>query len=460
MTGWRRASPILTAAFALTLSASLVGAAQGQVLTGAAATGDWRTDAPGVTRRLTIADLPAPLATPPTASPPSVAPRPAGAFPKAPTGFSVTAFAALDHPRQIRVAPNGDIFVAETDAGQIRVLRAKDGAAKASQIETFASGLDQPFGIAFYPLGGRPEWVYVANTNSVVRFPYQPGDLKARGTPEVVVPKLVQSRGGHSTRDIAFSSDGRTMLVSVGSGSNVATDMPAKSPAETAAFAASNALGAAWGRETDRADILSFRPDGSGRGTFATGLRNCVTVAIEPTKAAPWCVVNERDSLGDNLPPDYATHVRQGAFYGWPWYYLGSHPDPRLAGQRPDLANKVTAPDVLLQAHSAPLGLAFYTARSGPALFPSQYDGDAFVALHGSWNRSRRTGYKLVRLRLRNGVATGDYEDFLTGFVIDDRHVWGRPVGVAVARDGALLVTDDASGVVWRVAAAPGAGGA
>ena len=169
-------------------------------------------------------------------------------------------------------------------------------------------------------------------------------------------------------------------------------------------------------------------------------------------------MVNERDSLGDNLPPDYATQVRQGAFYGWPWFYLGSHPDPRLAGQRPDLADKVTAPDVLFQAHSAPLGLAFYTARAGPALFPAPYGGDAFVALHGSWNRSRRTGYKVVRVKLRNGVATGEYEDFLSGFVIDDRHVWGRPVGVAVARDGALLVTDDASGAVWRVAPTPRSG--
>jgi len=433
----------------------LAGSARAEVLTGAAAMQDWRADAPGVTRRLTIADLPAPMATPPSASPPSVVARPAGATLKAPPGFSVTAFAALEHPRQIRVAPNGDIFVAETDAGRIKVLRSADGAASASRVEVFASGLDQPFGIAFYPAGPHPQWVYVANTNSVVRFAYQSGDLKARGAAEIIVPKLVQSRGGHSTRDITFSSDGRTMLVSVGSGSNVATDMPVKSPAETKTFAAANALGAAWGRETDRADLLSFRPDGSGRATFATGLRNCVSVAIEPTKGAPWCVVNERDSLGDNLPPDYATQVRQGAFYGWPWFYLGSHPDPRLAGQRPDLADKVTVPDVLIQAHSAPLGLAFYTARTGPALFPAPYGGDAFVALHGSWNRARRTGYKVVRLKLRNGVATGEYEDFLTGFVVDDRHVWGRPVGVAVARDGALLVTDDASGAVWRVAPTP-----
>jgi glucose/arabinose dehydrogenase len=175
-------------------------------------------------------------------------------------------------------------------------------------------------------------------------------------------------------------------------------------------------------------------------------------VLVQPGTDTVWCAVNERDMLGDNLPPDYVTRVRDRAFYGWPWYYLGDHPDPRHQGERPDLAGKVTKPDVLIQAHSAPLGMVFYGARGGPAAFPAEYRGDAFAALHGSWNRARRTGYKVVRILLKNGVPTGEYQDFLTGFVASARGVWGRPVGVTVARDGALLVSDDASGVIWRVA--------
>jgi glucose/arabinose dehydrogenase len=435
----------------LIVAAALASATHAQVLTGAAAYGDWRTDAPGVARKITPADLPAPFATAPTASPSAEVPRPAGARPKAPAGFTVTEFATLDHPRQIRVAPNGDIFVAETDAGRITILRAADGAAKPATTSAFAEGLDRPFGIAFWP-ATNPKWVYIANNNTVVRFAYTAGDLKARGAAETIVPQIAGSTGGHTTRDIAVSADGKTLLVSVGSGSNIADGMPKKTPAETAAWAADHALGAAWGKEDGRADVLAFFPDGGGRGVYASGIRNCVSVTIEPTTGQPWCAVNERDSLGDNLPPDYVTRVKAKAFYGWPWYYIGDHEDPRLKGQRPDLAGKVTAPDVLIQPHSAPLGLTFYPAHGGVAAFPQSYRGDAFVALHGSWNRAKRTGYKVVRLKLTKGVPDGSYEDFLTGFVADDRGVWGRPVGVAVARDGALLVTDDGGGVVWRVA--------
>ena len=436
--------------------AMLVAGASAQVRTGAAAYGDWRTDSPGVVRKITPAGLPRPLATPPSAQPSALVKRVTGALPKAPAGFTVTAFADLDAPRQIRVAPNGDIFVAETAAGRITVLRATAGAAKAESSTVFASGLREPFGIAFWPARD-PKWVYVANTNSVVRFPYKSGDLKAGGAPQEIVQQLAASTGGHTTRDIAVSADGKTLLVSIGSGSNVADGMPKKTPEETAAWAKDHALGAAWGREEGRADVIAIYPDGSGKSVFATGIRNCVSLTINPTTNQPWCAVNERDSLGDDLPPDYVTRVKAAAFYGWPWYYIGDHEDPRLKDQRPDLAGKITVPDVLIQPHSAPLGLAFYEARNGIAAFPSSYLGDAFVSLHGSWNRSKRTGYKVVRLKLTNGVPDGSYEDFLTGFVVDDRGVWGRPVGVAVAKDGALLVTDDGSGIVWRVAYAKGA---
>jgi glucose/arabinose dehydrogenase len=426
-------------------------AAGAEVRTGQAALGDWRTDSPGVVRQIAIADMPAPYATRPSAQPPAEVARPPDMALKVPAGFSVSPFAKLDHPRQIRVAPNGDVFVAETDAGRITVLRAADGAAAPAATEVFASGLDQPFGIAFYPAGPHPKLIYVANNNSVVRFDYESGDMKAKGPPKTIVAKLASTTGGHTTRDVEFSFDGRRMLVSVGSGSNIAEGMPANTPEEVKAWEASHMLGAAWGREADRADVLSFDPEGGGQTIYASGLRNCVTIRVNPVTGDPWCVVNERDGLGDNLPPDYATRVKSKRFYGWPWYYIGNHEDPRLKGKRPDLAGKAIVPDVLIQPHSAPLGLTFYAVRGGPAAFPPEYRGDGFVALHGSWNRSKRTGYKLVRLKLKNGVSGGTYEDFLTGFVADDRGAWGRPVGVAVAHDGALLVTDDAGGVIWRV---------
>lgn len=447
----------MTRSVALSVSLALgavlaAGAASAQVRTGEAAYGDWSGDAPGVVRKITPQDLPAPYATRPSAAVSSVAPRPAGAELKTLPGFSVTAFAKLQGPRMIRTAPNGDVFVAETDAGQVSVLRAGDGADKASLNQVFADGLDRPFGIAFYPPGPNPQWVYVANANSVVRFPYANGDVKARGAPQTIVAKLAADTRGHSTRDVAFSADGRRMYISVGSGSNIADGMPKKTPAEALAWQSGHALGAAWGPEENRADVLVADPDGGDLRVFATGIRNCVGLAVNPNTHDVWCSTNERDMLGDNLPPDYVTRVRQGGFYGWPWFYIGDHEDPRLKGQRPDLVGKVTIPDVLLQPHSAPLGMSFYTASGGPAAFPAEYRGDAFVGLHGSWNRALRTGYKIVRLKLRNGVPTGEYEDFVTGFVIDGKSVWGRPVATAVAHDGALLFTDDAGDTVWRVA--------
>ena len=444
-------SSVLTAAWPGAQLAS--GPAIGQVRTGAAALGDWRTDAPGVVRKISATDVPKPSNF--GVAPSARVARPDGAELKTLPGFTVQPFAEVDKARLMRTAPNGDIFVAATGANLIQVLRAADGAAKPSVTKTFAKGLDRPFGIAFYPAGPNPQWVYVANTDSVVRYPYQSGDLTARGPAEVLVPRLTMDKRGHSTRDIAFTADGKRMLVSVGSGSNVAEEMPKKTPEETKAWADANPLGATWGKETDRADVLSFDPEGHDKQIFATGIRNCVGLAVHPATKDVWCATNERDLLGDNLPPDYVTRVREHAFYGWPWYYIGDNEDPRRKGERPDLAGKAIVPDVLFQAHSAPLELTFYTARSGPAAFPAEYRGDAFVALHGSWNRSKRTGYKVVRLRLKDGVPTGEYEDFLVGFVVDDKSVWGRPVGVTVAHDGALLVADDGGDVIWRIAYAP-----
>jgi glucose/arabinose dehydrogenase len=416
-------------------------------LTGAAAYGDWRTDAPGVRRKITPADLPAPMASRPVANPSRIAARPDGAVPKAPPGFSVSLFAkGLAEPRVVRVAPNGDIFVAESRAGRVRVFRAKDGVATAETSQVFASGLNRPFGIGFYPPGPNPAFVYVATSDSVVRYPYHSGDLTAVGPAEAIA---ALPRGGyHWTRDLVFSLDGKTMYASVGSASNVAEEVDPLSGPELKRFADAHALGAMWDDEEERADVLAFDPEGHNRRIYATGLRNCSGQTIQPETGALWCATNERDLLGDDLPPDYATSVEEGGFYGWPWYYIGDHQDPNRPNERTDLAGKVTTPDVLLQPHSAPLGIVFYEG----AQFPAEYKGDAFVALHGSWNRAKRTGYKVVRLIFKDGKPTGEYQDFLVGFVANDASVWGRPVDVAVAADGALLVTDDSGGAIWRVA--------
>jgi glucose/arabinose dehydrogenase len=425
--------------------------ALGELLVGKAALGDWRTDAPLVRRKIT--ELPPPYATRSASNPPRVIAKPASAAPKAPPGFQVGLFAAnLHDPRTVRVAPNGDIFIAESEPGRVRVLRAADGASTPETNEVFASGLQQPFGIAFYPPGSDPQWIYVANTASVVRYPYRNGDLKPRGKAEVIVRDLAGAGGrsvqrGHITRDIVFSRDGRKMFVSVGSASNDGEGMGKRDAAAIARWEAAHGLGSAWGPETDRAAVLVFDPDGANRRVFATGLRNCVGLAVHPLTGDVWCSTNERDDLGDDLVPDFVTRVRDGAFYGWPWYYLGPNEEPRHRGERPDLKDKVTVPDVLIQAHSASMGLVFYDNDQ----FPSEYRGDAFAAEHGSWNRAKRTGYKVIRVLLKDGVPTGEYEDFMTGFVVNDSAVWARPVGIAVARDGALLVSEDGNGTIWRV---------
>lgn len=442
-----RVSILIAASAGLAFSAA--GAAAGEVpgdtLTGAKAFGSWEQAKPGVTRLIKPSDLPPPFNTKSASNSPGQADKPADAKPLVPQGFAVTEFAAgFSEPRVIAIAPNGDIFVADSDAGQVDVLR-MSGDGTVAEKGVFANDLDQPYGIAFYP-SADPKYVYVANTGNVVRFSYKAGELKASGDRETVVAEL--PTGGHWTRDLAFSSDDKTLYVSVGSASNLGEDSVGSDPPQ--GFVEGNPLGAAWAAEENRADVLAFDPDGQNQRIVATGLRNCSGMTLQPATNDLWCVVNERDALGDDLPPDYATHVAEGAFYGWPWYYIGSNEDPRLKGKRPDLSSKVTIPDVLFQAHSAPLGIVFYEAEA----FPADYKGDAFAAMHGSWNRDHRTGYKVVRLLFdKSGKPTGAYQDFMTGFVLDDQSVWGRPVDVAVAKDGSLLVSDDGSGTIWRVAA-------
>jgi glucose/arabinose dehydrogenase len=389
---------------------------------------DFRYEKPGRIRKITLKDLPAPFATPSAPNGPKVAARPEGAWPQVPAGFKVEEFATgLEAPRIIRTAPNGDFFVAETKAGNVKVFRGISSSGKPQQMAMFGSGLNEPFGINFYPPGPNPQWVYVGNTDSVVRFPYQNGDLQARGPAQHIAN--LPAGGGHSTRDIQFSLDGKKMFVSVGSASNV--DDPDTTPAEK-----------------NRADVLEFNPDGSGMRVFAYGIRNCVGLAMNSHTGELWCSVNERDGLGDNLVPDYITHVQDGGYYGWPWWYMGSHQDPRHAGKHPELKDKVITPDVILHPHNASLGLTFYDGKQ----FPAEYQGDIFAAEHGSWNRSVRVGYELIRIPLhQTGHASGEYQDFMTGFVIDNDRVWGRPVSVAVAPDGSVLVTDDVYNAIWRI---------
>lgn len=416
------------------------------LLTGKDAFGDWKADKPGVRRLIKPQDLQAPFVTESASNGPGVAERPEGANPVVLPGFTAELIASgIANPRVVRVAPNGDLFVANSNDDEIRVYRLGKGNAKPVQKAIFASNLSRPYGIAFYPPGDKPQWVYIANSDSVVRFAYRDGDLNASGEPETIVPRIPS--GGHWTRDIAFSPDSKTLYVSVGSASNIAEGMGKEPRGGLDAWIKSMPSGAAWGEEDGRADVLAFDPDGKNGRIVATGLRNCSGMTVQPATGALWCVVNERDSLGDNIPFEFATTIKDGAFYGWPWYYIGSNEDPRRKGERPDLAGKATIPDVLMQAHSAPLNIVFYDGGN----FPAEYRGDAFVALHGSWNRGVRTGYKVVRLKFKDGKPTGEYEDFITGFVISNDSVWGRPVGVAVAKDGALILTEDANGTIWRI---------
>jgi glucose/arabinose dehydrogenase len=459
---------------------ALTAAAQQPLLTGQAAFTDYSKQDPGVRHKITLADLPAPDPAEAVDNGPRVIPKPANAWPTAPAGFKVILFAGGDstpmqradmkrettqasqgtfvEPRLIRFAPNGDLFLADSQAGILFVLRGVTPDGKAQTIEKFATGLDHPFGIAFYPLGPNPQWVYVGNATTIQRFPYHSGDLHATGAPQTIVPDIpgyAQLRGGgHWTRDVVFTADGKHMLVSVGSGSNV-------DDADT------------HPREFHRADVLEYTPDGKFEEVYAYGIRNCVGEAIEPHTHELWCSVNERDNLGNHLVPDYVTSVPEGSFFGWPWYYMGGHRDPRLQDpcangtgpnpqlktpldpsqaancKREDIASKVRTPDVLVQPHMASLEMNFYPEHKSQ--FPAEYSGGAFAAEHGSWNRKNRAGYNVIFIPMKNGHATGEYDDFLDGFVTKDGQVWGRPVGVAVAPDGSVFVTDDGSRSLWHV---------
>lgn len=451
---------------------------QQPLLTGSAAFTDYDQQTPGLRHKITVTDLPEPKPEEAVNNGPHLVPKPPNAWPVAPPGFKVTLYAggdtaplqradATEHmrlsggtftePRLIRTAPNGDLFLADSGAGNIVVLRGMNADGKAAQIEKFATGLDHPFGIAFYP-ADNPRYVYVGNATTIQRFPYKTGDLHASGSAETIVPDIPGyaqlTGGGHWTRDVAFTKDGRHMLVSVGSGSNI--DDPDTHP-----------------KEFHRADVLEYTPDGKFVEVYATGIRNCVGEAINPTTGDLWCSTNERDNLGNHLVPDYVTSVPEHSFFGWPWYYMGGHRDPRLkdpcangSGPNPqlpaaltadeakdckrvDMASKVKTPDVIVQPHMASLELTFYPDHGGN--FPASFNGWAFAAEHGSWNRARRAGYNVIAIPMKNGHATGEYDDFLDGFVTPEGQVWGRPVGVAVAKDGSLFVTDDGTRSVWHV---------
>lgn len=432
-------------AFSLALLASLLARAadtpakaapQPAVLTGQAAFTDALHESPGIRRHLTWAELPAPAPEQSVDNGPSVVPRPANAWPLAPRGFKVDLYAGgLDNPRLLRVAPNGDLFLAESETGKIKVFRGVGGDGKPIQTSVFATGLHQPFGIAFYPSGPNPQYVFIGDTDEIVRFPYQSGDLQARGPMENIVELPGGGRlrgGGHWTRDLTFSQDSTKLFASVGSHSNV--DDSDTHP-----------------EEFHRADVLEFTPVGKFVKVYASGLRNCVGEAINPTTGELWCSTNERDGLGNNLVPDYITHVQEDGFYGWPWFYFhgpsGGLQDPRHIGKHPEMQSKVLTPDIIVNPHFASLEMMFYTGSQ----FPAEFRGDGFAAEHGSWNRAQRAGYEVIRLPMKNGHATGEYEDFLTGFVSADGTVWGRPVGVAQAADGSLFVSDDGSRSIWHV---------
>ena len=390
---------------------------------------DFRYEKPGAVRKITVQDLPQPYASKSSDNSPELVARPENAWPVALPGFKVELYATgLENPRTLRTAPNGDIFLAESEPGRILVFRGTISDGKAEQTAVYATGFKRPYGLAFYPPGPDPQWLYIGSENELTRIPYHNGDLKASGAPQHIAD--LPAGGGHWTRAVEFSQDGKKMFVAVGSGSNV--DDPDTHP-----------------REKDRADILVCDPANCQLSVYAYGIRNAGGgIAVSPQTGELWCSVNERDALGDYLVPDYITHVQEGGFYGWPWWYMGAHQDPRHEGKHPELKDKVIVPDVLLAPHNASLEFTFYEGQQ----FPAEYKGDIFASEHGSWNKAVRVGYEVIRVPLhQSGHASGEYEDFLTGFVLPDGNVWGRPVGITVAPDGSLLVSDDGSNSVWRV---------
>jgi glucose/arabinose dehydrogenase len=373
--------------------------------------------------QIRVSDLPKPFASESASRPPRSIDRPANAAFQVPAGFQINAFAArLTQPRWLKVGPNGDVFLAESHENRIRLLRDanRDGVAETNTV--LIDGLAQPFGMAIAP---DQRSFYVANTDAVQKFPYQIGQTQIRNRPQIITQLTGGGYNQHWTRNIAFSPDGRKLFATIGSRTNADPEA------------------------LPRASIQVMNPDGSDRKTYAFGLRNPIGLAFHPATRRLYTTVNERDGLGDDLVPDYLTSVQPGGFYGWPYSYMGQNPDPRLS-RRPDLEGRAIVPDVLFQAHSAALGLVFYTGNQ----FPKDYRNDAFVAFRGSWNRSEGTGYKVVRVPFdAQGKPKGYYEDFMKGWLSDPKGptAWGRPVGLAIAQDGALLVADEPGGVIWRV---------
>src|SRR5476649_49590 len=384
-------------------------------------------DHPGQKFQISPASLAKPYATPAVGNESTNIPRPAGTVPEVPQGFAVSVFAEhLTNARWMAVAPNGDVFLAEPSdsAGKITVLRDSNGDGKADKTFTFvSSGFVYPHGLAFHE-----GYLYVGDLRGIWRIPYKDGQTVA-GTPEKVTTRVadLRLRGNHVTRDIAFGPDGGLYLA-LGSRDNISDFKPG-------------------------AQVFKINPDGS-MSEFASGIRNPVGIAFAPGTSTLFVTTNERDGLGDDLPPDYFTSVKPGGFYGYPYAYIGAHPDPVWSPKDPGgkVASSIT-PVVLFHAHSAPTGLVFYTGSN----FPAEYKGDAFVSLHGSWNAGNPTGYKVVRVHFVNGKPVNGYEKFATGFWNgmgnpgEPAKVWGRPVGLAVAKDGSLLIADDVANVVWRV---------
>ena len=376
-------------------------------------------DRPGQHFSISPNAFPRPFATPAVDDSPKKVTRPADAMPKAPTGFSVTLFAKVPDARFLAVAPNGDVFVAQSDFGKIVALHPSADGKKANRKSTFASSFAQPHGIVF-----QAGAIYIADTKAIWKLPYADGNLRARGKRQHIADTTPRQGVGHFTRDIASGPDG-ALYLTIGSKDNLGEN------------------------PLPYASVQKVGADGA-LTTIASGLRNPVGIGFYPGTRDLYVTVNERDGLGDNLPPDFFTRIDQGDFFGWPYAYIGHHPDPTFGSKRPDLVSKTKTPDVLFQAHSAPLGFVFYEGSQ----FPAEYRGDAFVALHGSWNSSHPTGYKVVRIHFRNGRPENGYENFLTGFwdgSTTPARVWGRPVWPVVANDGSLLVSDDIGGAIWRI---------
>jgi len=356
---------------------------------------------------------------------PVVVSPPANFQPQVPPGFKASVFAkGFTQPRWLAVAPNGDVFVADSPIGEVVVLHDPQSRGSAQSREIFADRLNLPFGIAFHD-----DYVYVANTNEVVRFRYDPKTSQRLGDAEHVLDLPGMGYNQHWTRSLAFSPDGEKLFISVGSKDNISIESDPR-----------------------RAAILVAAPDGKNMRVFSSGLRNAVGIGFNPESGDLWAAVNERDDLGDDVPSDFFTHVVDGGFYGFPYSYIGGHVDDRVA-PRPDLVAKAIIPAVLLGAHVAPLQFAFYEGRK----FPSSYWHGAFIAEHGSWNRRIRSGYQVVFIPFRNGLPAGDPTPFFSGFVPDPagKNVYGRLVGVAAARDGSVLISDDGGNLIWRVSYQP-----